>query len=63
MIGWYHTRLKLTVSDQGINESFRRFVALPVMVIVNARLNTVGNLTDAYFAVEEIKDVRPVHSC
>jgi 26S proteasome regulatory subunit N8 len=62
MIGWYHTGPKLRASDQEINELFKRFVARPVMVIVDVRPNTVGIPTDAYFAVEEIKDVRLVRS-
>ncbi|KAG6830496.1 hypothetical protein H0H87_007853 [Tephrocybe sp. NHM501043] len=56
MIGWYHTGPKLRASDQEINELFKRFVARPVMVIVDVRPQTVGIPTDAYFAVEEIKD-------
>ena len=58
MIGWYHTGPKLRASDQEINELFERFIARPVMVIVDVRPQTVGIPTDAYFAVEEIKDVR-----
>lgn len=57
MIGWYHTGPKLRASDQEINDLFKRFIAKPVMVIVDVRPNTVGIPTDAYFAVEEIKDV------
>jgi 26S proteasome regulatory subunit N8 len=41
-----------------INELFKRYIARPVMVIVDVRPQTVGIPTDAYFAVEEIKDVR-----
>jgi len=58
MIGWYHTGPKLRASDQEINDLFKRFIARPVMVIVDVRPQTVGIPTDAYFAVEEIKDVR-----
>jgi len=61
MIGWYHTGPKLRASDQEINDLFKRFIAKPVMVIVDVRPNTVGIPTDAYFAVEEIKDVSPHH--
>lgn len=61
MIGWYHTGPKLRASDQEINELFKQFIARPVMVIVDVRPHTVGIPTDAYFAVEEIKDVRLVH--
>ena len=58
MIGWYHTGPKLRASDLEINELFKRFIPRPVMVIVDVRPQTVGIPTDAYFAVEEIKDVR-----
>ena len=61
MIGWYHTGPKLRASDQEINDLFKRFIAKPVMVIVDVRPNTVGIPTDAYFAAEEIKDVSPHH--
>lgn len=47
----------MRASDQEINELFKRYVARPVMVIVDVREETVGIPTDAYFAVEEIKDV------
>lgn len=57
MIGWYHTGPKLRASDQEINDLLKRYIARPVMVIVDVRPNTVGIPTDAYFAVEEIKDV------
>ena len=57
MIGWYHTGPKLRASDLEINELFKRFIPKPVMVIVDVRPQTVGIPTDAYFAVEEIKDV------
>ena len=57
MIGWYHTGPKLRASDQEINDLFKKFIARPVMVIVDVRPQCVGIPTDAYFAVEEIKDV------
>ncbi|TRM61247.1 maintenance of mitochondrial structure and function-domain-containing protein [Schizophyllum amplum] len=56
MIGWYHSGPKLRASDMEINELFKRFIPRPVMVIVDVRPQTVGIPTDAYFAVEEIKD-------
>ncbi|KAJ3822959.1 maintenance of mitochondrial structure and function-domain-containing protein [Lentinula raphanica] len=56
LIGWYHTGPKLRASDQEINDLFKRFIARPIMVIVDVRPETVGIPTDAYFAVEEIKD-------
>ena len=57
MIGWYHSGPKLRASDLEINELFKRFIPRPVMVIVDVRPQCVGIPTDAYFAVEEIKDV------
>jgi 26S proteasome regulatory subunit N8 len=60
MIGWYHTGPKLRASDQEINDLFKRFIARPVMVIVDVRPQAVGMPTDAYFAIEEIKDVWPI---
>ncbi len=57
MIGWYHTGPKLRASDQEINDLLKRYIPRPVMVIVDVRPQTVGIPTDAYFAVEEIKDV------
>jgi 26S proteasome regulatory subunit N8 len=56
MIGWYHSGPKLRASDQEINDLFKRFIARPVMVIVDVRPQTVGIPTDAYFGLEEIKD-------
>ncbi|KAF8320232.1 Mov34-domain-containing protein [Cantharellus anzutake] len=56
MIGWYHTGPKLRGSDQEINDLFKRFIPRPVMVIVDVRQQEVGIPTNAYFAVEEIKD-------
>jgi 26S proteasome regulatory subunit N8 len=62
MIGWYHTGPKLRASDQEINDLFKRFIPQPVMVIVDVQAQVVGMPTDAYFSVEEIKDVCGDHS-
>jgi proteasome lid subunit RPN8/RPN11 len=60
-IGFYHTGPTLRSSDLEISELFKRFVPKPVMVIVDVRptggRGDTGIPTDAYFAVEEIKDV------
>ncbi|GAA6063315.1 hypothetical protein JCM10212_005483 [Sporobolomyces blumeae] len=61
LIGWYHTGPKLRASDLEINEVVKRYSSKPVMVIVDIRPDsergTAGGIpTDAYFAVEEIKD-------
>jgi 26S proteasome regulatory subunit N8 len=60
-IGFYHTGPRLRSSDLEISELFKRFCDRPVMVIVDVRATggrgDTGIPTDAYFAVEEIKDV------
>ncbi|GAA5939617.1 proteasome regulatory particle lid subunit RPN8 [Sporobolomyces koalae] len=62
LIGWYHTGPKLRSSDLEINEVIKRYTAKPVMVIVDIRPDAERGSgkgaipTDAYFAVEEIKD-------
>ncbi|PWN93258.1 Mov34-domain-containing protein [Acaromyces ingoldii] len=56
MVGWYHTGPRLRASDQEINDLMKKFIPRPVMVIVDPRTRDTGIPTDAYFAVEEIKD-------
>ncbi|WFD04378.1 proteasome regulatory particle subunit [Malassezia obtusa] len=57
MIGWYHTGPKLRSSDLEINELItKRFTPRSVMVIIDPKRQDVGLPTDAYVAVEEIKD-------
>ncbi|POW00458.1 hypothetical protein PSTT_13114 [Puccinia striiformis] len=59
LIGWYHTGPKLRSTDLEINEVFKRYCPRPVMVIVDVRADrgvVKGSVTDAYFAIEEIKD-------
>jgi 26S proteasome regulatory subunit N8 len=56
MIGWYHTGPKLRASDLEINELFKRYTPNPLLVIIDVQPKEVGVPTDAYFAVEEIKD-------
>ena len=62
LIGWYHTGPKLRASDLEINDVIKRYTRhRPLMVIVDVRPDAErsggGIPTDAYLAVEEIKDV------
>lgn len=57
LIGWYHSGPKLRASDAEINELFKRYTPNPLLVIIDVQPKEVGVPTDAYFAVEEIKDV------
>lgn len=65
LIGWYHSGPKLRASDLEINELFKRYTPNPLLVIIDVQPKESGVPTDAYFAVEEIKDVRPLtnHLC
>ncbi|KAI9803521.1 MAG: proteasome regulatory particle subunit [Sarcosagium campestre] len=56
LIGWYHSGPKLRASDLEINELFKRYTLNPLLVIIDVQPKEVGVPTDAYFAVEEIKD-------
>lgn len=57
LIGWYHSGPKLRASDLEINELFKRYTPNPLLVIIDVQPKEVGVPTDAYFSVEEIKDV------
>ncbi|KAK0390005.1 hypothetical protein NLU13_3578 [Sarocladium strictum] len=56
LIGWYHTGPKLRASDLEINELFKRYTPNPLLVIIDVQPKESGVPTDAYFAVDEIKD-------
>jgi len=63
LIGWYHSGPKLRASDLEINELFKRYTPNPLLVIIDVQPKESGVPTDAYFAVEEIKDVCVFNSC
>ncbi|CZS88687.1 probable 26S proteasome regulatory subunit RPN8 [Rhynchosporium agropyri] len=56
LVGWYHSGPKLRASDLEINELFKRYTPNPLLVIIDVQPKESGVPTDAYFAVEEIKD-------
>lgn len=56
LVGWYHSGPKLRASDLEINELFKRYTPNPLLVIIDVQPKEAGVPTDAYFAVEEIKD-------
>jgi 26S proteasome regulatory subunit N8 len=56
LIGWYHSGPKLRASDLEINELFKKYTPNPLLVIIDVQPKEVGVPTDAYFAIEEIKD-------
>ncbi|WLF80999.1 proteasome regulatory particle subunit [Lodderomyces elongisporus] len=56
LIGWYHSGPKLKPSDLKINDVFRRYTPNPLLLIVDVQPRKVGIPTDAYFAVDDIKN-------
>lgn len=58
LIGWYHSGPKLRASDAQINELFKSYTPDPLLLIVDVQpaADSVGIPTDAYLAIEEIKD-------
>lgn len=63
LIGWYHSGPKLRASDLEINDLFKRYTPNPLLVIIDVQPKESGVPTDAYFAVEEIKDVSSCLAC
>ncbi|KAF9907219.1 proteasome regulatory particle subunit [Linnemannia zychae] len=56
MVGWYHSGPKLRASDLEINELFKKYTPNPALVIIDVKPTDLEIPTDAYFAVEEIRD-------
>lgn len=61
LIGWYHSGPKLRASDLEINELFKRYTPNPLLCIIDVQPKEVGVPTDAYFAVEEVKEVSALY--
>jgi 26S proteasome regulatory subunit N8 len=60
IVGWYSTGPKIRSSDLEINEVFKKFTKNPVLVIIDVQpKDELVIPTDAYMAVEEVKDVSP----
>lgn len=57
LIGWYHSGPKLKASDLKINDLFKKYTsANPLLLIVDVKQQGVGLPTDAYVAIEQVKD-------
>jgi proteasome lid subunit RPN8/RPN11 len=58
IVGWYSTGPKIRSSDLEINEVFKKFTKNPVLVIIDVQpKDELVIPTDAYIAMEEVKDV------
>lgn len=59
LIGWYHSGPKLRAADLKINELFKKYTVnnkSPLLLIVDVQQTGVGLPTDAYMAVDQVKD-------
>lgn len=56
LIGWYHSGPKLRPSDLKINDVFKKYTLNPLLLIVDVQPREVGIPTDAYYAVDDIKN-------
>lgn len=56
IVGWYHTGPKLHQNDTLINELVRRYCTNSILVIIDAKPKDLGLPTEAYIAVDEVRD-------
>jgi len=56
LVGWYSTGPKIKPGDLQIDALVRRYCPNPVMVIVDVKPKALGIPTEAYHAVEEIRE-------
>merc|ERR1719181_1385462 len=56
VVGWYTTGPKIKPGDLQIDALVRRYTPTPVMVIIDVKPKSLGIPTEAYFAVEEIRE-------
>jgi 26S proteasome regulatory subunit N8 len=60
IIGWYSTGVKVRSSDLEINELFRKYIANPILVVIDpvGGTATLGLPTKSYVAVDEVAESR-----
>ena len=56
LVGWYSTGPKIKPGDLQIDALVRRYTPNPVMVIIDVKPKALGIPTEAYHAVEEIRE-------
>ena len=56
LVGWYSTGPKIKPGDLQIDQLVRRYTPNPVMVIIDVKPKELGIPTEAYFAIEEIRE-------
>lgn len=56
LVGWYSTGPKIRPGDLRVDQLVRRYTPNPVMVIIDVKPKQLGIPTEAYHAVEEIRE-------
>jgi len=56
LVGWYSTGPKIRPGDLNVDQLVRRYTPNPVMVIIDVKPKMLGIPTEAYHAVEEIRE-------
>jgi len=56
LVGWYSTGPKIRPGDLNVDQLVRRYTPNPVMVIIDVKPKQLGIPTEAYHAVEEIRE-------
>ena len=56
LVGWYSTGPKIKPGDLQIDALVRRYTPNPIMVIIDVKPKALGIPTEAYHAVEEIRE-------
>ncbi|CAH2054083.1 unnamed protein product [Thlaspi arvense] len=63
VVGWYSTGPKLRENDLDVHALFNGYVPNPVLVIIDVQPKELGIPTKAYYAVEEVKEVKHPPTC
>jgi hypothetical protein len=56
LVGWYSTGPKIRPGDLQVDQLVRRYALNPVMVIIDVKPKALGIPTEAYLAVEDIRE-------
>eukprot|EP00276_Gloeochaete_wittrockiana_P010469 CAMPEP_0184655850 /NCGR_PEP_ID=MMETSP0308-20130426/14634_1 /TAXON_ID=38269 /ORGANISM="Gloeochaete witrockiana, Strain SAG 46.84" /LENGTH=319 /DNA_ID=CAMNT_0027092633 /DNA_START=14 /DNA_END=976 /DNA_ORIENTATION=+ len=63
VVGWYSSGPKIKQADILVNEVFKKYTPLPVLVVVDVHPKDLGIPTEAYVAIEQVKeDGTPIES-
>ncbi|CDW60742.1 26S proteasome non ATPase regulatory subunit 7 [Trichuris trichiura] len=56
IVGWYHSGPNLYKNDVEVNETLKKFIDTPVLIVVRAKPMEVGSPLTAYIEMEEVQE-------